>query len=287
MRASTMLLALLGLAAGVHAQSTGEPQRPAGLRSGPGLGLIVSVPRAGAQQAFADGDFGFTMALPEGLHEASPAERARIMSVTEDAAKNVLRSESDGRTPLTHHYFWVDRSSPYNRQMDVHLFDGPPPYLKPEDLSDAYAKTGLKVDATEQVKAPVGGLRIEGTFTNQQGVAMRKTVVYLPDRSKYAIVSLQCFAGDWAIVKPEFLQSILSIRLERKAPAGGPGATAQGGAAGKGKQHAGAGAHAEERAAAQLADTRPVDWKRLPILGSVVLSALLLGHLLLGNRSAR
>jgi hypothetical protein len=246
------------------------------------LGL-AGAPRA-QDNGFADADFGFNMTLPDSLHALGDAERAVIMGLTEAEARNVPRSEAAAGTRVAHHYFWVDRTSPYNRQMDVHLFDGPPPYMKPEDLVEAYTKTGLKVDVTEPVKAPVGGLRLEGTFTSQQGVSMRKTIVYVPDRAKYAIVSLQCFAGDWAIVQPEFLQSVLSIRLARATP---PGATA-GAPAAPGKGPRGrpgpGGARSTEPAAEPDA---PIDWTSLPVTGSLVLGVLLLAHLLLGGRGPR
>jgi len=249
------------------------------------LGLLGATSALRAQTAFADPDFGFKMSLPDGLHEVTASERAMVMKTTEEAARNVPRAEAGEGARLTHRYIWVDRSSPYNRQMDVTLVDGPPPYLKPEELVEAFSRSGLKVDVTEPVKAPVGGLRIEGSFVNQSGVPMRKTVVYVPDRAKYAMVNLQSFAGDWAIVQPEFLQSILSIRLDKATP---PAGAVDGPATGKGgKARAGPGGGKGPQSAAENAAGKPIDWLSLPITGSLVLAALLLAHLLLGARGAR
>jgi hypothetical protein len=252
------------------------------------LSLIVAGSCAGtltAQDSFSDPDFGFTLTLPAGLHEVTQAERARILGVSEELARNVPRGEIAPGQPLAHHYFWVDRSSPYNRQMDVHLFDAVPPYRKAEEVVEAYKKMNVVVDGEpDHMKSPVGGLRIEGTFMNPQQIQMRKTVLYLPDPlgKRYGIVSMQCYAGDWAIVKPEFLQSLLSVRLPRvQAPAGaGPGADgAGGGRPGAAATRTGAGVPG--------APTHPADWKSLPVAGSLVLAVLLLGHLLLGGRGVR
>ncbi len=229
-----------------------------------------------AQSSFTDPDFGLEVSVPEGLQEVTPAHRALIMNVSEEAARNVPRDEAVDGELFSHHYFWVDGTSPYNRQMDVHVFDGPPPYRNSEELIEAYGKTGMTVEITEAVKPPIGGFRLEGSFKNQAGVPMRKTVVYVPDRNKFAMVSLQAYAADWAIVQPELMQAIQSIRLKREAPPAGAPTNSAAGRDGR-----------AVRAPSSASVAEPIDWLSLPITGSLVLAALLLAHMLLGARSAR
>ncbi len=73
-------------------------------------------------------------------------------------------------------------------------------------FADAMGKQGLTVETHEALKAPVTGWRVEGTFAREPDkVLIRKTVLYLPDLigKHYGLVTLQCNASDWSIVKDQ------------------------------------------------------------------------------------
>ena len=263
--------------------------------------LAVLAPLGAAQEAFTDADFGFAIKLPSGLKPMDEKGRAALLG-NEQAAKNTPRADA-GSEPVLHHFFWIDESSPYNRQVSVYLIDGPPPW-KPEAFPAAMSKTGLKVETQEAMRPPVAGARVEGTFLREPDkVELRKTVLYLADPygKRYGMVTLQANASDWNIVKDEFHAALESVRMTRSAPPkdaaahagkpegaagkpeGAPGPKA-GGKAPKGGKGPG---KAESPQAAAPKPAPESDWGSLRVVGSLVLAAAVLAHLLLSGRSAR
>lgn len=254
--------------------------------------LAALAPLGAAQEAFTDADFGFAIKLPAGLKPMDEKGRAALLG-SEQAAKNTPRAEA-GAEPIQHHYFWLDEGSPYNRQVSVYLIDGPPPW-KPEAFPAAMSKTGLKVETQEAMKPPVAGARVEGTFLREPDkVELRKTVLYLADPygKRYGMVTLQANASDWNIVKDEFHAALESVRMTRSAPPKGEGAAGQpegapgakaGGKAPKGGKAPGKG-EAPEAAAMPEPESQ---WGSLRVVGSLVLAAAVLAHLLLSGRTAR
>ena len=258
--------------------------------------LAVLAPLGAAQEAFADADFGFAMKLPAGLRAVDEQTRAALLGGNEKAAKNTPRAEA-GTEPVQHHYFWVDETSPYNRQVSVYLIDGAPPW-RPEAFPEAMAKGGLKVESQESMKPPVAGARVEGTFLREPDkVQLRKTVLYLPDPygRRYGLVTLQANGADWSIVKDEFHVALESVRMLREPPpkdaagkAGKPEAGAarpEGAPGGKGAGKAAKG----QPVGPAVADAPEPEsrWGDLRVVGSLVLAAAVLAHLLLSGRSAR
>jgi hypothetical protein len=271
----------------------------------PLLALLLAVP-AVAQTAFEDDDFGFSIQMPPGLQVVDEAGRAKILGSAEKA-KNIPRATAAGQ-PVTHNYYWLDATSPYNRQAAVFLLDSPPPWdpSKPDEFVTAMTGQGLKVDFHEFIKPPVFGLRIEGTFTRpNDGKLMRKTLLYLPDLfgKRYGIVSFQAFDADWNIVKPEFLAALGTVQMQRADPPaevveaakaraeeqaaaqGGPGGPGEPGVPGGPPGPVGPAGRGAQPAAKQAPAAPPADWGSLRVAGSFVLAALLLGHLLLSGRA--
>jgi len=261
--------------------------------------LLAALPAAAQTTDFSDADFGFSIKLPDGLTELDEAARATLPGGAE-AARNVPRAEA-GDKPVIHRYYWVDHTSPYDRQATIFLVDSPLPWnpSKPEEFIAAMTAEGLKVDQHELIKPPVYGLRIEGTKPRSDGRLLRKTVLYLPDLfgKRYGIVSFQGFDSDWNILKEQFLTALGTVTMQRAdpppevveaaqqkqaarggadAPGGPPGPIGPGG--GKGGHGAGAGA------AKAPAPEPPTDWASLRVAGSFALAAALLVHLLLSGR---
>jgi hypothetical protein len=263
--------------------------------------LAALAPLAAAQEAFTDPDFGFQIKLPAGLKPVDEAGRLALLGGDAKAARNTSRAEA-GADPVQHHFFWLDETSPYNRQVSVYLLDAAPPW-KPEAFGEAMAKSGLTVESQEAMRPPVAGARVEGTFLREPDkVALRKTVLYLADPfgKRYGLVTLQANASDWSIVKDEFHAALESTRMARQAPpksaveaakqGGKPGAPgmAEGAGpkgAGKGGKGPGKATAGDPAAAAQPAPEGR--WGSLPVLGSLILAAAALAHLLLSGRSAR
>ena len=152
-------------------------------------------------------------------------------------------------------------------------------FRAPSQLREAHQQQGLLVDYEEIIPPPLNGLRIEGTFRRQpDNLEMRRTVVYVPDmaRERFALLSLQAYAADWEIVKPELLEVVQSLRLEgirmsanmTRTPPGGQAQGYPAGAAGT--------ASATERSS---------NWGQLEVAGSLLLAALLIGSLILSGRA--
>jgi hypothetical protein len=263
--------------------------------------LLAALPAAAQSAEFSDPDFGFSINLPDGLTALDEAARAKLPGGAE-ANRNVPRAEA-GDKPIVHRYYWVDQSSPYDRQATLVLADAPPPWNpnKPEEFIAAMTAEGLKVDVHELIKPPVFGLRIEGTKARSDGKVLRKTVLYLPDLfgKRYGIVGFQAFDSDWNIVKEQFLTCLGSVKMQRADPpkelieaaqqkqaaaeaargsaegAGGPPApVGPGGKGGRGGAGAGKAPPPEV----------PTDWASLKVAGSFALAAALLVHLLLSGR---
>jgi hypothetical protein len=233
-------------------------------------------PVAPAQDTFQDPDFGASMTIPFGMREITAEERARVTGVSVEEARNMARGESP-TGKVSHAYIWIDEHGPYNRQISLHLYDNPPPFRSPAQLKEAHEQEGMAVDYEEILPPPLNGVRIEGTFLRKpDNVAMRRSVVYVPDvpRERFALLSIQAYAGDWDIVKPELLKVVQSLKLEGirmggqspRPPAGGrnPNANAN---------------------AAPADDGSAGDWGRLEVVGSLLLAAILLGSLVLGGRT--
>src|SRR5262245_45027704 len=153
--------------------------------------LLAALPAAAQATDFSDADSAFSIKLPDGLTELDEAARATLAGGAA-AARNVPRAEA-GDEPVIHRYYWVDHSSPYDRQATIFLVDSAPPWnpQKPDEFIGAMTTEGLTVDVHEFIKPPIYGLRIEGTKARSDGKLLRKTVLYLPDLfgKRYGIVS--------------------------------------------------------------------------------------------------
>jgi hypothetical protein len=242
------------------------------------LVLAGLAPAGRAQDTFEDPDFGASMILPMGMREVSVEERARLAGVTLEEARNVPRGQAPSGK-VSHVYVWIDESTPYNRQISLNLYDEQPPFRTQAQLKEAHEQQGMSVDFEEILPPPLNGVRLEGTFLRDpDNVPMRRSVVYVPDlpRQRWALLSIQAFAGDWDIVKPELLRVVQSLKLEgirmgipagRVPPAARPGTRGVAGGPGA--------------AGKQGAD----DWLQLEVVGSLLLAAVLLGGLILGGRA--
>ena len=60
------------------------------------LWLLSLVPAAAAQESFADADFEFRAKLPVGMRAVSDEERAMILKLEPDKARNLPRGEAAG-----------------------------------------------------------------------------------------------------------------------------------------------------------------------------------------------
>lgn len=247
------------------------------------LALLAAVPAAQVSE-FSDPDFGFTMQVPAGLQAMDETARARVLGSPE-AARNAPRAEADGQ-PVRHAWFWFDTSTPYNRQLAIYLTDGPPPG-KPDEFGQLLVKEGLTLVAEEPLKA-AGGWLVEGTFVREPDkLPLRKYALYVPDLfgNRHAVVTLQAFDADWKIVQAELRAAAESVRMERTPPPpevleqmrqrGGEGDPGK-----PGPRPAGPGAPATPK-------QDPGDWGSLEVVGSLVLAAAALAHLLLAGRGAR
>jgi len=237
--------------------------------------LAGLAPLAPAQD-FQDPDFGASMTLPVGMREVTAEERARQAGTSVEEVRNIPRGESS-TGKVTHVYIWIDEATPYNRQISLHLYDAPPPYRTPEQLKTAHEQEGMVIDFEEMVPPPLNGVRIEGTFLRQpDNVPMRRSVVYVPDlvRERFALLSIQAFAGDWDIVKPELLKVVQSLNLE-------------GIRMGVGSTRGPPGAAGMPAGLANSTGTPEAasDWGSLEVAGSLLLAAILLGSLILGGRA--
>jgi hypothetical protein len=237
------------------------------------LWLLCLLPRAVGQEAFSDPDFDFRVKLPVGMRTASDAERAVLLKVTPEEARNVPRSDAAG-AKITHSYIWIDETTPYNRQIGLGLYDGPPPFRNPTELKASQSKEGLSIDVEKLLPQPTNAAYIEGTFLREvDKVPLRRILLYVPDFAgrRYAVMTLQAFAADWDIVKPDFDAVVASVRMRITNPDVAHGAASEARSPGK-----------SGGARRQGADTNA--WSSLPVAGSLVLAAVVVGSLVLGRR---
>ncbi|MGQ0554097.1 MAG: hypothetical protein ACT4PU_12865 [Planctomycetota bacterium] len=247
--------------------------------------LVLAVGASG-QEVFRDSDFEFDARLPAGMRLATPEEASRLMGLAAPEFLNKPRSDA-GAEPLAHRWIWIDATTPYARQVVVELRDGKPPIRKPTDLSEALKKAGGQLIGEAQVLAPpVSGLRADANFPGAS--PYRRAVVILPDPhgNRFATAAFQANQGDWDIVAKEFDATIDSLRMPRTLPPQAGQAPA--GPAEPGQTPLGAppkaGAQPRPAAAAQPAEA-PADWGSLPVLGSLLLAALILGSLVLSGKA--
>jgi hypothetical protein len=239
------------------------------------LVLAALAPAAGAQDTITDTEFGFSMQLPNGMRELTEVERGVALGIPPEQASNPTRASAPEGL-VSHYYMWIDETSPYNRQIGIILRDGAPPFTRPDAMFEATARSGLQIDQTASgpMPPPIDGLRVVGDFARpQDGVMIRKTILYLPDFAgeHYATVNLQAYQADWPIVEPEFEAVLNSVRFRRTpmTPGGarpGPGATA-----GSGGE----------------STSDPGSWGSLPVGGTLILAFALLAHLFMGGRATR
>ena len=238
------------------------------------LWLLSLVPAVAAQEGFTDADFDFRAKLPVGMRAASDEERAKILKLEPDKARNLPRGEAAGAA-ISHSYLWLDPTTPYNRQIFLGLTDGLPPFKNPTELKNEQVKQGLSVDVGPNLlQQPQNAVYIEGTFLREvDKTPMRRILLYIPDfgGKRFAVMTLQAFDADWSIVKPDFDAVVSSVRMKLtkqevgRAPiAGGKGAAAGGGATRRGP------------------DTN--SWSSLPVAGSLLLAAIVIGSLAFGRR---
>jgi len=232
------------------------------------LWLLSLVPAAAGQEAFSDPDFGFRAQLPTGMRSATNEERAALLKLDPEKVRNVPRGEAAG-AKISHSYLWFDDSTPYNRQIGLGLYDGMPPYQNPTALKNSQAKEGLSIEVAKLLPQLENAAYLEGTFLREvDKTPMRRILLYIPDFAahRYAIMTMQAYAADWDIVKSDFEATVASVKMKlTKAPP--PGA-----------------AGGVSSAARQGPDTN--SWSSLPVTGSLLLAALLVGSLVFGRRSA-
>ena len=241
------------------------------------LWLLGLLPAAAAQENFTDADFDFRAKLPVGMRTATDEERAAFFKVEPEKVRNLPRGEAAGAA-VTHTYIWVDESTPYNRQIFLALTDGQPPYKNPTELKNTQVKEGLAVEVEKILPQPPNTAYIEGTFLREPDkTPMRRILLYIPDfgAKRYAIMTLQAFAADWDIVKSDFDDTIANVRMKlMKQDVGrAPVAGGKGGGKGAGKT-SGAGRRGP--------DTN--SWSSLPVAGSLLLAAIVIGSLAFGRR---
>lgn len=237
------------------------------------LWLLSLLPAAAAQESFADADFDFRAKLPVGMRAASDEERAALFKLEPDKARNLPRGEAAGAA-ISHTYIWIDQTTPYNRQVFLALSDGMPPFKSPTELKNSQVKEGLTVDVEKILPQPPNTAYIEGTFQREvDRVPMRRILLYIPDfgAKRYAVMTLQAYAADWDIVKADFDEVVSSVRMKltkqevgRTPIAGGQGA-GKGGSAGR-----------------RGPDTN--SWSSLPVAGSMLVAAIVIGSLAFGRR---
>jgi|KBSSwiStaDraftv2_1062776.scaffolds.fasta_scaffold1019075_1 hypothetical protein len=239
------------------------------------LWLLGLIPAAAAQEQFVDADFDFRAQLPVGMRAASDEERAAVFKLEPDKARNLPRGEAAGAA-ISHSYIWLDQTTPYNRQVSVALSDGLPPFKSPTELKNSQVQQGLSVEVGPNLlQQPQNAVYVEGTF--QLGVEktpMRRILLYIPDfgAKRYAVMTLQAFAADWPIVKPDFDKVVASVRMKLTKQEIGRAPLAGGKGAGK------AGSSAGRRGP----DTN--SWSSLPVAGSLLLAAVVIGSLAFGRR---
>ena len=238
------------------------------------LWLLCLLPSAVGQEAFSDPDFDFRMQLPVGMRAATEEERAAMLKFSPEQARNVPRGEAAG-APITHSYIWVDQTTPYNRQISLGLYDGLPPFKSPTELKNSQIKLGLAVEVGPNLlPQPPNTVYIEGTFLGDvDKTLLRRILLYIPDfaAKRYAVMTLQAFAADWDIVKSDFDATVASVRMKLTKQEVGHVPPGDGKAAG--------------RAGGARREGAPVEsWSSLPVAGSLVLAAVVVGSLVLGRR---
>ncbi|HZL99900.1 MAG TPA: hypothetical protein VFD43_06580, partial [Planctomycetota bacterium] len=190
------------------------------------LWLLCLLPAALGQEAFSDPDFDFRMQLPVGMRSVGEEDRARVLKQAPEQTRNLPRGEAGG-APISHSYLWIDETTPYNRQIGLGLADGLPPYRNPTELKTAQARDGFTIEVEKLLAAPPNTVYLEGTFLREvDQMPMRKILLYMPDfvAQNYGVLTLQAFAADWEIVKPEFEATVASVRMKRTKSAPSPGA---------------------------------------------------------------
>jgi hypothetical protein len=241
------------------------------------LWLLGLLPAAAAQESFTDADFDFRAKLPVGMRAASDEERAALFKLEPDKARNVPRGEAAGAA-VAHTYIWIDDTTPYNRQIFLALSDGLPPFKSPTELKNSQVKEGLSVDVEKLLPQPPNTAYIEGTFLRDvDKLPMRRILLYIPDfgAKRYAIMTLQAFAADWDIVKPDFDEVVANVRMKLTKQDVGRAPIAGGKGGGKGAGKAGG-------AGRRGPDTN--SWSSLPVAGSLLLAAIVIGSLAFGRR---
>jgi hypothetical protein len=228
--------------------------------------LLCLAPAAVAQlESFSDPDFEFRASLPVGMRAATEAERAALLKLSPDAARNLPRGDAAG-APISHSYIWVDESTPYNRQIGLGLYDGLPPFRNPTELKASQVKSGLTVEVEKLLAQPTNAAYLEGTFLREvDQVPLRRILIYVPDfgGKRYAVMTLQAFAADWEIVRPEFDAVVESMKM-KLTPQVVTGA--------------------KRAPAPKRASENP--WATLEVTGSLLLAAVVVGSLVLGRRKA-
>ena len=236
------------------------------------LWLLCLLPAAAAQEAFTDADFDFRVKLPVGMRAATDEERAVLLRLEPDQLRNVPRGEAAG-APVTHSYIWIDETTPYNRTVMLALKDETPPFKNPTELKNSQVQQGLTIEVEKLLPQPPNTAYVEGTFLREvDKMPMRRILLYIPDFAarRYAVMTMQAFAADWDIVKPDFDALIASLKLKitKLEPGRAPAA------AGRGAAPQGAGRVGPDTNA----------WSSLPVAGSLLLAAVVIGSLVLGRR---
>ena len=236
------------------------------------LWLLCLLPAAGAQEAFTDADFDFRVNLPVGMRAATDDERQALLRLEPDKVRNVPRGEAAG-APVSHSYIWIDETTPYNRFIMLALNDGLPPFKNPTELKNSQIKEGVTIAEEKLLPQPPNTAYVEGTFlSGVEKTPMRRILLYIPDFAarRYAVMTMQAFAADWDIVKPDFdaLISSLRMKLTKLEPGRAPAA------AGRGPVPQGAGRMGPDTNA----------WASLPVAGSLLLAAVVIGSLVFGRR---
>jgi len=259
--------------------------------------LALAAPAPG--QAFTDPDFEFTFTPPGGMRMLPEEERVHFFEITPGVgpemapihARNIPRSDVQPDEAIVHNHIWVDPADmPYRRQIQITLTDGALPFKQPPDFTAQLTRSGLKVDEQQVLEQPpLGpGMIVEGRWRQADGTEMAKMAVCLFDAERYVILQLQCLGADYMIVEPQFRALLDSVDWPRRRGSGavaGPaagqaGAPAAGPAAAPQRARPGAPAVAPSEAKAPRGVDEG-DWRSLQTLGSLILAAFVLGHLVL------
>ncbi len=238
-------------------------------------------------EVFTDTEYRFSFEPPVRVRQLPDEERARLLGVPLEKERNIPRDAwAVAGEPFRHNHLWLDEST-YGRSIKLLLLDSLP-WRSPEEFMSMVDPGAAAGTRPRDLPEPIGPGLIHETTFESNGRLVRKQTVYLLDLGdqRSALISMQAFDDDWVVVKPQFEQSLQTIKWQRgelpedykamRQAAGAPLGPGLGG--GPGARRAGAGR-------ADLASMDPEAWMETEVLGSFVLAAVALLALLLGGKA--